>query len=44
MSSYYFDMERLLKNEKSRWQRIYSDIGHAMKRLDELWDGNDFKI
>ena len=40
-SCYYFDYEEHRSKGDYR-QSIYDRISHAMKRLDELWDGNDF--
>lgn len=41
LSCYYIDFDEQRKTTDPK-QKIYDKIGHAMKRLDELWDGNDF--
>ena len=41
LSCYYIDFgeQRIITDPK---QKIYDKISHAMNRLDELWDGNEF--
>ena len=41
LSCYYIDLREPEKEGDYR-QKIYGRIEHAMNRLDELWDGNDF--
>ena len=41
LSRYNYDFEERQPEGDYR-QGIYNRIEHAMKRLDELWDGNDF--
>ena len=41
LSCYYFDSVESGKEDDYR-QGIYHRIEHAMNRLDELWEGNDF--
>ncbi|MBR1812563.1 MAG: hypothetical protein IJ773_01940 [Lachnospiraceae bacterium] len=41
LSCYYIDFEERRLEGDFR-EGIYNRIAHAMKRLDELWDGNDF--
>ena len=42
LSSYYCDFDSDTQDTKDYREAIYADIEHAMVRLDELCDGNDF--
>lgn len=42
LSSYYDDFDSYISGEKDYREKIFADIEHAMVRLDELWEGNDF--
>ena len=42
LSCYYYDFDSDTPDKKDYRERIFADIEHAMVRLDELWEGNDF--
>ncbi len=42
LSCYYDDFESDTPDNKDYREKIFDDIDHAMDRLDELWEGNDF--
>ena len=42
LSSYYYDFDSDIPEKRDLKKDIYSDIDHAMMRLDELCEGNDF--
>ena len=42
LSSYYDDFDSDAPDKKDYREKIFADIDHAMVRLDELWEGNDF--
>ena len=42
LSCYYDDFDSDTPDKKDYREKIFADIDHAMVRLDELWEGNDF--
>ena len=42
LSCYYDDFDSDTPDKKDYREEIFADIDHAMVRLDELWEGNDF--
>ena len=42
LSCYYDDFDSATLDKKDYREEIFADIDHAMVRLDELWEGNDF--
>ena len=42
LSCYYDFFESDIPDREDYKEEIYADIEHAMVRLDELWEGNDF--
>ena len=42
LSCYYDDFDSDTPDKKDYREEIFADIDHALVRLDELWEGNDF--
>ena len=42
LSCYYDDFDSDTPDKKDYREEIFADIEHAMVRLDELWEGNNF--
>ena len=42
LSCYYDDFGSDTPDKKDYREEIFADIDHALVRLDELWEGNDF--
>lgn len=42
LSCYYYDFDSDTPDKEDYREKIFADIEHAMVRLDELWEGNEF--
>lgn len=42
LSCYYYDFDNDTPDKEDYREKIFADIEHAMVRLDELWEGNEF--